>query len=200
VTKPSLVEIIGRYVQLRKSGKEWTGLCPFHSDTKTPNLSINEEKGVFYCFACQESGDVISFVQKIEGVGFLEALSFLGMGQDQIQRPRNDAIKRLAATVSAWANEQFDKAQNLLREIGQRERIAQELGWIDEIERCKREWDILCDLSDALQDPKEVMSLWAEREAIEAILADPPDEPLPIFPTITPEHRARLQAVVRGEL
>lgn len=197
--KPSIVEVISERVNLRKAGREYVGLCPFHAD-KTPSFSVSEERGLFYCFGCNEGGDVITFVQKIEGVGFLEALSILGMRQDQIQRPRNDAIRRKAATVSQWANHCFDQAQSLLREIGQRERIAQVLGWIDKIERCKREWEILSVLSDDLQDPTQVMSLWAERDAVETILADAPDEPLPTDPTITPEYRAWLQAAVRGGL
>jgi len=197
--RSSIVETISRYVSLRRSGREHVGLCPFHSE-KTPSFSVNEEKGVFHCFGCAESGDLIRFIEKIEGVSFLEALALLGIRRDQIPRPQNDAVKRLAVTVSAWANEQFDKAQSLLREIGQRERIARELGWIDEIERCKREWEILSDLSDDLQDATRVMELWTEREAVEPILADAPDDTLPTFPTITPEYRARLQAAVRGEL
>ena len=197
--KPSVLSVVGERVSLRKAGQEYKGLCSFHEE-KTPSFTINEDKGLFHCFGCGESGDVIAFVQKVEGVGFLEALSILGMRQDQIQRPRNDAIRRKAETVSQWANHCFDQAQSLLREIGQRERIAEELGWIDKIERCKREWDILSDLSDDLQDTTRVMELWTEREAVEAILADAPDETLPTFPTITPEYRARLQAAVRGEL
>src|SRR3989338_3044863 len=185
IDKPSIVETIGAYVQMRRSGKEYVGFCPFHSE-KTPSFTVNGEKGLFNCFGigCGVGGDVIRFVELIEGVGFLEALSILGMRQDQIQRPHNEAIRRKAETVSRWANYCFDQAQSLLREIGQRERIARELGWIDEIERCKREWEILSDLSDDLQDATRVMELWAEREAVEAILADAPDEPLPTYPTI----------------
>jgi len=197
--RPPIIETISRYVSLRRSGRELVGLCPFHSE-KTPSFSVNEEKGVFHCFGCGESGDVIAFVQKVEGVGFLEALSILGMRQDQIERPRNDAIRRKAETVSRWANHCFDQAQSLLRERGQRERLARELNWQAEVEHCNREWEILSVLSDDLQDPKEIMSLWAERESVEAILADAMPEPLPDFLPITPECRARLQAAVRGEL
>lgn len=195
----SIVDVVARYTSLRRSGREYLGLCPFHSE-KTPSFSVNEEKGVFHCFGCGESGDLIRFIEKIEGISFLEALALLGLRRDQIPGPQNDAVKRLAATVSAWANEQFDKAQILLREIGQRERIAQELGWREEVERCSRECVILADLSDDLQDPQQVMELWAEGEAIEAILADAPDDPLPTYLTITSEYRARLQAMARGNV
>ena len=197
--RPSIEEVVERYIPLRRMGREFKALCPFHSEN-TPSFSVNPDKQVFFCFSCNEGGDVIRFIERIEGVGFLEALSILGMRQDQIQRPHNEAIRRKAETVSRWANYCFDQAQSLLREIGQRERIARELGWIDEIERCKREWEILSDLSDDLQDATRVMELWTEREAVEPILADAPDDTLPTFPTITPEYRARLQAAVRGEL
>lgn len=196
---PAIVDIISGYVTLRRAGKEFVGLCPFHSE-KTPSFAVNEEKGVFHCFGCGEGGDLIRFIEKIEGISFLEALALLGIQRDQIPRPQNDAVKRLAATVSAWANEQFDKAQNLLRDVGQRARVARELGWRDEVERCAREWEILSDLSDDLQDPQRVMELWAERESVEAMLADAIPEPLPNFPPITDEYRGHLKAVVRGNV
>ncbi|MBI2988099.1 MAG: hypothetical protein HYY45_15145 [Deltaproteobacteria bacterium] len=196
--RPDILEVVGRYFPLRRSGREYKGCCPFHDD-KHPSFSVNPDKQVFYCHPCAIGGDVVRFIELVEGLSFREALLQLGMRQDKIQRPRNDAVKRLAETVSPWANEQFDKAQSLLREIGQRERIAQELGWIDEIERCKRERDILICLSNDLQDVTQVIELWEERESIEAILVDMPDEPLPTYPAITPEYRARLQAVIWRE-
>ena len=59
--KPSIVEVIGQRVHLRKAGKEYKGLCPFHAE-KTPSFSVNEEKGLFHCFGCGVSGDVFDFV------------------------------------------------------------------------------------------------------------------------------------------
>lgn len=199
VDKPSIVSVIGDYISLRKSGTEWIGLCPFHSD-RIPSFSVNEQKGLFYCFGCGAGGDAIRFIEVIEGISFLEALALLGIRRDQIPRSQNDAVKRLAATVSAWTNGRFDKAQNLLREIGQRESLARELNWQTEVEHCNREWEILSVLSDDLQDPTRVMELWTEREAVEAMLADAIPEPLPDFPPITDEYRGHLKAVVRGEL
>jgi DNA primase len=69
MTKPSIVEVIGQRVELRKAGKEYKGLCPFHSE-KTPSLTVNEDKGLFYCFGCSASGDVIDFIMQLDGVGF----------------------------------------------------------------------------------------------------------------------------------
>jgi DNA primase len=63
-------------VKLTKKGKGWTGKCPWHEDS-TPSLSVDREKGLYHCFGCGESGDAVSFVEKMKGVGFREALSYL---------------------------------------------------------------------------------------------------------------------------
>ncbi len=68
----NIVDVVGREVNLKRSGSNYTGLCPFHSE-KTPSFSVNEEKQIFHCFGCGESGDVISFVQKINRIPFMEA-------------------------------------------------------------------------------------------------------------------------------
>src|SRR5215510_11256706 len=73
----SLAEIIGRKVSLkRKSGAEYSGLCPFHNE-KTPSFTVNEKKGFFYCFGCHEKGDAVGFVMKTEGLSFPEAVEKL---------------------------------------------------------------------------------------------------------------------------
>lgn len=70
-------EIVSAFVQLRPAGGgALTGLCPFH-DEKTPSFRVTPSKGFFYCFGCGEGGDVISFVQKINNMGFTEAVEFL---------------------------------------------------------------------------------------------------------------------------
>ncbi len=196
--KPYIVEVVSRYTDLKRQGKELVGLCPIRSE-KTPSFTVNADKGVFYCHGCHEGGDVISFIQKIEGLSFREALLQLGIRRDQIPRPQNDAVKRLAAAVCAWANQQFDKAQNLLREIGRRARLDHVLGWPEEIRRLSREWQILSVLADDLQTPQCVIFLWEAREIVENLLQDVEPEPLPTFPPLTDRYRATLQAYVRGE-
>ena len=70
-------EIVSASVQLRPAGGgALTGLCPFH-DEKTPSFRVTPSKGFYYCFGCGEGGDVISFVQKINNMGFAEAVEFL---------------------------------------------------------------------------------------------------------------------------
>ncbi|MFA6082181.1 MAG: DNA primase [Patescibacteria group bacterium] len=75
-SKLDIVEIIGEYLTLKKSGITYKGLCPFHSE-KTPSFSVSAERQSWHCFGCNEGGDVISFVQKIDGLSFVEALSKL---------------------------------------------------------------------------------------------------------------------------
>lgn len=65
-------EVIGTYVQLKKAGRNWKGLCPFHGE-KTPSFNVTEEKQSFYCFGCQKKGDVFAFVMELEGKSFVEA-------------------------------------------------------------------------------------------------------------------------------
>ena len=63
-------------VTLTAKGKGFAGRCPWHDD-KEPSLSVDREKGLYHCFGCGESGDVVSLVQKVRGVGFREALEYL---------------------------------------------------------------------------------------------------------------------------
>jgi len=68
----NIVEVIGQYVQLKKAGRNWKGLCPFHGE-KTPSFNVQPEKGFFMCFGCQKKGDVFTFVMELEGKSFVEA-------------------------------------------------------------------------------------------------------------------------------
>src|SRR5712692_500111 len=69
-----IVRIVGDYVKLKKAGAQnYTGLCPFHNE-KTPSFSVHATRQFFHCFGCQASGDVFSFVQKIENIPFPEAM------------------------------------------------------------------------------------------------------------------------------
>ena len=71
-----LVDVVSDRVRLKKQGSSYIGLCPFHNE-KTPSFNVVPDKGFFHCFGCRESGDVFSFVQKIEGAGFLDAVRLL---------------------------------------------------------------------------------------------------------------------------
>jgi DNA primase len=72
-----IVRIVGDYVKLRKAGADrFSGLCPFHSE-KTPSFSVNASRQFYYCFGCAASGDVFSFVQKIENITFPESIRLI---------------------------------------------------------------------------------------------------------------------------
>src|SRR5207248_9820625 len=69
-----IVRVVGEYVSLRKSGAQnYSGLCPFHKE-KWPSFSVHAARQFYHCFGCQASGDVFSFVQKIENTTFPEAV------------------------------------------------------------------------------------------------------------------------------
>ncbi len=71
-----IVDLVNQYVPLKKSGVNHKGLCPFHRE-KSPSFMVHEERQVFKCFGCGESGDALSFIQKMEGLNFPEALHLL---------------------------------------------------------------------------------------------------------------------------
>ncbi len=72
----NIVDIISGYVNLKKSGDNFVGLCPFHNE-KTPSFTVNEKKGVFHCFGCGAGGDVISFLTRIRNEGFNDTIRYL---------------------------------------------------------------------------------------------------------------------------
>ncbi|WP_051904448.1 DNA primase [Hippea jasoniae] len=71
-----IVDVVSQYVQLKKRGSNYFGLCPFHNE-KTPSFSVNPKGQFFHCFGCGESGDVITFLMKIENLTFKEAIKEL---------------------------------------------------------------------------------------------------------------------------
>jgi DNA primase len=74
--RSNIVEVVSRYVQLKKTGKNYTGLCPFHRE-RTPSFTVTEEKQIFHCFGCGAGGDVFRFIMLKNNLNFHEAVSFL---------------------------------------------------------------------------------------------------------------------------
>ena len=72
----NIVDLIGEYVRLNKTGTSWKGLCPFHHE-KSPSFIVNEEKQFWHCFGCAKGGDAFAFIMEIESLGFREALTLL---------------------------------------------------------------------------------------------------------------------------
>jgi len=76
LAKLDIVDVIGERVNLKKTGANYKGLCPFHNE-KTPSFIVNPDKQIFKCFGCNVGGDVIGFVEKVEGISFYEAVKKL---------------------------------------------------------------------------------------------------------------------------
>ena len=73
IESADIVEIIGSRLELKKAGRNFQGLCPFHNE-KTPSFSVSPEKQFFHCFGCKESGTVLTFLMKYENLDFVEAI------------------------------------------------------------------------------------------------------------------------------
>lgn len=112
-----IVELVGRYVNLQKSGSYYRGLCPFHNDTD-PSFYVSPGKGFFHCFGCGASGDVISFYQKIEDLSFTDAVVQLAdmfnvnVPMDAFEETAyHKSTKILENLARYWHNELFKKTK-----------------------------------------------------------------------------------------
>ena len=144
--KVDIVSVIGRYVELTKTGKNYKGLCPFHAE-KTPSFNVNPDGQFYHCFGCHAGGDVFEFLMQIEGIDFPEAVRRLGLevGIQVASEPVSEEEQakrreyRRIAEMHELAAEFFSQALfipdaapsvgmlmfgNLLRESGVVERIS----------------------------------------------------------------------------
>ena len=98
--RTDLTELVSSYVNLRRSGRNLVGLCPFHRE-KTPSFNVYPENGSFYCFGCGTGGDVITFVRKIENLDYMEAVRFLAQraGLTVPEEQVDDSMSRLRTRV-----------------------------------------------------------------------------------------------------
>ncbi len=74
--RAGIVEVISDYISLKKSGANFQGICPFHGE-KTPSFNVNPSRGIFHCFGCGVGGNAVTFVMKMEGISFPEAVKLL---------------------------------------------------------------------------------------------------------------------------
>ncbi|WP_373765163.1 DNA primase [Delftia acidovorans] len=88
LSRVDVVDIVGRYVQLRKGGANFMGLCPFHSE-KSPSFTVSPSKQFYHCFGCGKNGNAIGFLMDHAGMGFVEAVQDLA-GQVGLQVPQDD--------------------------------------------------------------------------------------------------------------
>jgi DNA primase len=149
-----IVAIVTEYTPLRRVGRQWTGLCPFHTE-KTPSFSVNPNENVFYCFGCQAQGDVFDFVMQKEQVDFPTAVERLagkaGVTLRYTDRDEGESRKRRARLVDtmaravAWYHERLlsgadaGAARSYLRERGLDGEVVRDfqIGWAPDA------WDAL---------------------------------------------------------
>lgn len=102
-----IVDIISQYVHLKRSGRNFFGLCPFHNE-KSPSFSVSPDKQIFHCFGCGVGGNVFTFLTKIEGISFVEAVQTLAE-RSNIQLPtldnKGDSAKELLKSKVYKVNE-----------------------------------------------------------------------------------------------
>ena len=84
-SRNDIVDVISQYVTLKRSGRNYFGLCPFHNE-KSPSFSVSPDKQIFHCFGCGVGGNVFTFLTKIEGISFIEAVQTLAE-RSNIQLP-----------------------------------------------------------------------------------------------------------------
>ena len=96
--RADIVDVIGDYVQLKQTGANAKGLCPFHQE-KTPSFNVSPAKGLFYCFGCHASGDVYRFLMQYESLAFPDAVRFLA-ARYGVGIPDTDAAQRQEDSVT----------------------------------------------------------------------------------------------------
>jgi CHC2 zinc finger len=167
MNKPDILEVISGRVELRKVGREYKGLCPFHTE-KTASFSVNPEKQVFYCHGCLSGGDVVEFIMKLDDLPFHEACAQLGIKTDR-KPPAPDPLRQTAHLITQWANEHTARALSLLREIDEQLRLATALHWHQEIQILRLQESFLAELAEDLQNPTFTLSLWESCEWVETL-------------------------------
>lgn len=147
--RADIVELVGRFVPLKKAGANFQGLCPFHNE-KSPSFSVSPTKQFYYCFGCGAKGNALSFLMEYQGLGFIEAVKELagqlGMqvpedtrsqeererdAQLQVQRKTLSEVLAQAATAYVQALKREPAAQDYLKGRGLTGRIAArfKIGW-----------------------------------------------------------------------
>jgi DNA primase len=107
-----LVELVGQSIQLKRAGRSWVGLCPFHAE-KSPSFSVSPERQLYHCHGCKAGGDVFRYVQEIEKVGFVEAVELLSRragipvperraGEARERTPLLEALEQAARAYVQW--------------------------------------------------------------------------------------------------
>ena len=123
----NLRDVVSQYVQLKRVGRRWVGLCPFHAE-KTGSFNVNEENGLYKCFGCGKGGDAITFMREIEHLDFVDAVEWLAgksgitlryteKREDEGRKRRSKLIDAMAKAVD-WYHERLLKDEDAGRARG----------------------------------------------------------------------------------
>ena len=143
-----IIRLITQHTQLRKVGRSWKGLCPFHNE-KTPSFTVNQENGRYYCFGCQAKGDSIEFLREIDSLDFVAAVEMLAAqngipirytdkNESKSRNRRKELIKLVAEAVDFYNKKLIDMdnpevrpAREYLKQRGLDGDIAEKfsIGW-----------------------------------------------------------------------
>ena len=104
VRRSDIVEVVGSYVQLKRKGRLYSGLCPFHNE-KTPSFYVYPETQSFYCFGCGAGGDVITFVKKINALSYPEAVKMLAARAGMPEPEEDDGTGRMRSRILSMNKE-----------------------------------------------------------------------------------------------
>ena len=149
-----IVALIGEHAALKKVGRRWQGLCPFHGE-KTPSFSVNAEEGFYYCFGCQAKGDAISFVRAIEHLDFVDAVRRLADKagitiREDATSGRDSQRRKVYLDAMEQATEWYHRRLLTSPDAGQARDYLRSRGYDGEVVRRFRlgwapdEWDALC--------------------------------------------------------
>ena len=120
IARADVVEVVGRHVQLKKAGANYSGLCPFHGE-KTPSFSVSPSKQFYHCFGCGKNGNAISFLMEHSGMNFVEAVKDLAQGlgmqvPDDERSPQERARDAEQKSKQATLTDVLLKASDAYRE------------------------------------------------------------------------------------
>jgi DNA primase len=150
--KTDIIDVIGQYVTLKKAGRNFKALCPFHSE-KTPSFVVYPDEGTWHCFgACSTGGDVFAFLMKKENIDFGEALRRLaqragvelvrsGPGEDEERKRLRDLLQTAAARYHYWLKNH--PAAQIARDYVAKRFISPETVELFELGYAPNEWDAL---------------------------------------------------------
>ncbi|APD50659.1 DNA primase [Francisella hispaniensis] len=170
IATADIVDVVSRYVNLKKTGKNYKGCCPFHNE-KTPSFFVNPEKNFYHCFGCQASGDALTFVKSINNLEFIEAVKNLAeivgkpveyenYSQEDIQKEQlyNKCISFLAAAQKYYRwnlgnSVTKDKAINYLKKRGIDSNLARFFG----IGYSSEGWNNITELAKSINISEEIL-------------------------------------------